>query len=702
VTWTYTYDTAANHYNLLTSMMTPPIGNPPAPRTWTYGLDPTGKTVTSITDPLTHQTTMTYNSFGQPTQITDALSHATFFDYDATTGFLTGVRDHSRELVTDPRGAKTRFTYDQLNRVTAIADPLGGAVRFQYDANSNLTKVIDPRGGEIAYTYDSMDRVQTRTDPLGRQETFGYDLAGNVTSFVDRKNQQTIWSSYDDLNRPTTVTFQGGTTLTYGYDAANRLQSLTDSIAGAITWGFDALDRMTSETTPQGTVTYGLDDADRRMTMTVAGQPQVSYTWDNGNRLTDIIRGSLAAHYVYDNANRRTSLQLPNAVTIAYGYDAANRLTSLIYSYGATELGRLTYQYDPAGNRTVMGGSWARTLLPAAISTASYDAANRQLTLGGKTMVYDNNGNLATLTESGQTTAYTWDVRDRLSNISGPGLTASFAYDGKSRRTQKTITGFTSTFQYDGADIVREVAGGSGVNYLRGLGMDEHLARIEDGGNTTCYAPDALGSTLALTDTGGAVATEYTYEPFGRTTVTGATSQNAFQYTGRENDGTGLYYYRARYYSPMLHRFASEDPILAPVSFLTGCAGLSRGSSPSFVSSIASGPSPLIDAGVLTSPYLYVANNPATFVDPLGLEKQASLCMDYYACMGLCLFFSLRTVPGCIAKVCPFVKYLALAVVTAKVVAIIGAVCVVGCLVGIPVAAYYGCDASCRRIDCLR
>ena len=36
---------------------------------------------------------------------------------------------------------------------------------------------------------------------------------------------------------------------------------------------------------------------------------------------------------------------------------------------------------------------------------------------------------------------------------------------------------------------------------------------------------------------------------------------NPFQYTGRENDATGLYYYRARYYSPTLRRFISEDPL---------------------------------------------------------------------------------------------------------------------------------------------
>ena len=74
------------------------------------------------------------------------------------------------------------------------------------------------------------------------------------------------------------------------------------------------------------------------------------------------------------------------------------------------------------------------------------------------------------------------------------------------------------------------------------------------------YHTDALGSVLALTDQTGTVQTSYRYDPFGNTTVTG-TSTNPFQYTGRENDGTGLYYYRARYYSPTLQRFLGEDPI---------------------------------------------------------------------------------------------------------------------------------------------
>jgi len=55
--------------------------------------------------------------------------------------------------------------------------------------------------------------------------------------------------------------------------------------------------------------------------------------------------------------------------------------------------------------------------------------------------------------------------------------------------------------------------------------------------------------------------TQYSYDPFGNTTVSGAASGNPFQYIGSENDGNGLYFMKARYYSPALHRFISEDPI---------------------------------------------------------------------------------------------------------------------------------------------
>ena len=186
---------------------------------------------------------------------------------------------------------------------------------------------------------------------------------------------------------------------------------------------------------------------------------------------------------------------------------------------------------------------------------------NRQLTFGNQTMTYDANGNLGTITVQTaggpQVTPYTWDQRNRLGTLAGPSLAASFGYDGLGRRTSRTVNAASLPYLYDGVDILREGVGIAAATYLRGLGVDETFAR----GNSEFYLTDALGSTVALTNAAGNLRATYSYEPFGRTQASGPASTNPFQFTGRENDGTGLYYYRARYYHPGLARFLSEDPI---------------------------------------------------------------------------------------------------------------------------------------------
>lgn len=93
-----------------------------------------------------------------------------------------------------------------------------------------------------------------------------------------------------------------------------------------------------------------------------------------------------------------------------------------------------------------------------------------------------------------------------------------------------------------------------------GLGLDEWFRRV-DSATTRDFLSDALRSSVALADTSGTVQTEYTYSPFGSTTSNGASTTNASEFTGRENDGTGLLYYRARYYDAVRQRFIGEDPI---------------------------------------------------------------------------------------------------------------------------------------------
>ena len=172
---------------------------------------------------------------------------------------------------------------------------------------------------------------------------------------------------------------------------------------------------MTTETTLQGTVSYTYDAVDRRATMTVAGQPDVLYTYNDADRLTGLTRDTLSVALAYDEANRRTSLTLPNGTVTEYGYDDANQLTSLTYLNGQSTLGDLTYTYDLAGQRVAVGGSWARTLLPQPVTSASYDAANELTAWAGRAMAYDLNGNL---TLDG-TLVYGWNARNQLASLAG-------------------------------------------------------------------------------------------------------------------------------------------------------------------------------------------------------------------------------------------------------------------------------------------
>ncbi len=163
--------------------------------------------------------------------------------------------------------------------------------------------------------------------------------------------------------------------------------------------------------------------------------------------------------------------------------------------------------------------------------------------------IWDANGNL---TNDG-VRSYSWDSRDRLTGITG---VASFAYDAFGRRQTATRGGTATSFLYDGWDVAQEQQAGSpSADLVLGLGVDERMSR-----NGATFLTDALGSTMALASA-GAVQTSYGYDPYGVAQITGTASDNPFQYTGRENDGTGLLHYRNRYYNPGWGRFVSEDPI---------------------------------------------------------------------------------------------------------------------------------------------
>jgi RHS repeat-associated protein len=581
VTTTYTYEPVFNQVLTVTN---------PLKHTTTLTYDAAGNLKT-IADPLGHTSSLTYDSFGELTARSDALGHTATFAY--TGGDLTSVADALNNQSTfaydglgrlisrtTPLGQTTRYTYDNLGQVIRVTDPLGDSTSYSYDANGNRLSVTDSLGHTTTASYDFLNRPAARTDALSRQSSFSYDLAGNLTQVTDRRGKTTVFR-YDALNRLVFTGFgaNGGSFESSidssGLDAGNHLTRVVDSNSGVITRSYDGLDRLVQEVTPQGSVSYNYDAAGRQTGMTVAGQPPVTYSYDDAGRLVQIQQPGATVGLTYDDANRRSTVSLPNSITKTYAYDAASQLTGITYTQGITVIGDLTYKYDARGKRSEVGGSLAHTDLPQAISSASYDPANELTNWNGTTISYDANGNML----SDGRNSFTWNARNQAATING----ASPQYDAFGRRIANT-TG--KSFLFDGLNAVQNLSGDAATANLLTGGLDELLQR-SDGNGTVVPLTDALGSTLALADTTGSLVTSYSYDPFGNSMASGTPSANTAQFTGRENEGNGLYYYRARYYSPLLQRFVSEDPLG------------SKGGDINF--------------------YAYVQNDPINYGDPSGL-----------------------------------------------------------------------------------
>jgi RHS repeat-associated protein len=187
-----------------------------------------------------------------------------------------------------------------------------------------------------------------------------------------------------------------------------------------------------------------------------------------------------------------------------------------------------------------------------------------------------------------------YDDDNRLVSMVSATDSWSYQYDGLSNRVSSTHNGVVTQYLNDPSglgDVEAEFTGSGQLlsHFTFGLGL---TSAVPASGSPSYYDFDAAGNTSQMTDASGNVVNSYAYLPFGEKIASSGSAPNPYTYVGRYgvmDEGSGLYFMRYRWYSPMLGRFVQPDP----TSFAGGDFNL----------------------------YRYVGNNPVNSADPTGSKQ---------------------------------------------------------------------------------
>ena len=568
-----------------------------------------------------------YDARGNQLSQTDPKGHVTAFAYDAKNRRIGRTLPADSDGVTT--NDTERWTYDGFDRTLTHADFKGQTTAYQYDNSptgggrlSNEYRfaagVAAVDGGGAIRTTAAAERTNYLYDALGRQAgvmeyvggtlaretSYDYDPITGGMTLADSPEGQ-LRHSYDPATGRLTRTWTADNDTRYAYDALGRLWTVSqvkfNGIALATprvtTYAYDAVGRLDLTTEDNGTAAvaddlvhdYGYDGLNRLLTLEVRQ--------GDGDKLFD----QTFAYRIDGQKSGVTERRYANAgggvfgtTAIAWSYDGDGRLTGESYDAPGTAADYAAlYGYDLNGNRAFKTVDGEGTSADEATRTAYNDRDQATGTMSGADLdhdgaidagaavataatLYDANGSTVAETAGGGTKRYVWDLRNRLVGLDTDGngnLTdagdATFAYDAAGVRVGRALAGGAATaYLQDAANptgysqVLEERVGGT---LARSYELGQDVIAQADGSTTSRLLYDGGGSTRAIVDATGQVATGqvYAYDAFGGRIEDPANPiapVTSLLYRGEYFDGLlGQYNLRTRQYGPAAGRFRSLD-----------------------------------------------------------------------------------------------------------------------------------------------
>ncbi|MCM2349648.1 MAG: hypothetical protein NDI69_06480 [Bacteriovoracaceae bacterium] len=387
--------------------------------------------LTGMTDPAGKTTSFFYNN-GLLESIEDPTGRITRFNYngnflasvtfpDGTNKYYQYSEDGLLQNETDQKGAKTRYLYNQWNKLSEVILP-----------DNSSQKVVDGLGKTYvsgnysqetkAPVNEDREIVDVYKDAKGVETHLTKDKTGVVTSITDHKDRTTTIER--DLNgRPTKIVKFDGTYTEFNYNQYGDLIYKYDSAA---------------------------DHAE-------------SFVYNHLGLLTKFTNALGATNEVfYDQLGRATQEKDFNGNSVFKSYLPNGLLNSATNAQGNTT----SFEYDDVGNLIVLtspqeektsfirdaAGNLIEKVSAKGISTLySFDLFNRLLSV---------TTGVTSSTPIGDTTAYQYTLTGQLSLISDPkGNKTIFEYDSMDRMVKKiSPVGQVYSLAYDeSSNVIKEV-----------------------------------------------------------------------------------------------------------------------------------------------------------------------------------------------------------------------------------------------------
>jgi len=525
----------------------------------------------------------------------------TAYTYDADS--TCSPNDGKGNLVkkVDPVGNTTCYSYDDLNRVTAItySGPYGSQTPSKYFVYDTATV----NGVAMSYAQGRLAEactVSTGTGCAGTKITdlgFTYSLRGEVAGVYELTPNSGgyyyVGAAYWANGLLNTLNLQYGPqpptnllpTLTYTPEGEGRVGAVTASAgqnpvptSTATSYNvFGAPNGVTFGSSDRSTFTY--DPNAGRMTQYKHTVNSISatgtLTWNaNGTlqqlAINDALNSSdtQTCNYLYDDLTRITSANCGSPWSQTFSYAGDNN---------ANAFGNLT-KYGNGGN------------------SATYSPATNRLTsIGNQAPSYDNNGNLTSDGTGMGAHSYSWDVDGNVNNVTTISVSAvSLTYDAFDRIVEEWNGSSYKQVVYD--------TSGAKLALMNGTTLSQAFVPLPAGA-TAVYTssstlhhyrfPDWLGSSRVAATPSRSLYYDGAYAPYGDNYAEIGTPDRSF--TGQNQDTSpNLYDFLAREYAYGQGRWLSPDPAGLAAADLTNPQSLNR--------------------------YAYVLNNPTSRTDPLGLD----------------------------------------------------------------------------------